>query len=145
MQITDLEEMHRQPQDLQRAYSTHTRASDVDEKYQPCVDWLVFREQHDTSSCRKNHEAVREIYNCCCCILSDGQEVGSDHVHITSECQTVHGCCTGNLMAIEVELYELSRLGIDPAEYTQEDPSIRQSFTHDLIAPGTGPYREYRA
>ena len=139
------ENMHVQPQDLQRAYSTHTRISDADGMYQPCTDWLIFREEHNKEACGKNHEAVREIYNCCCCIMSEGQEVGENHIHVVAECHTVHGCCTGDLAAIESELYELWTLGVDPTEYTQENPEIRKAFTHDLITPGTGPYRKYRA
>ena len=115
----------------------------MEEKYQPCTDWLIYREHHDTSKCGKNHEAVKQIYDCCCCILDDGQELNDGYIHVVEECHTIHGCCTGDLAAIEVELDELSRLGVDPGEYTQEDPTIRMAFSHDWIVPGTGPYRRY--
>jgi len=53
-------------------------------------------------------------------------------MHSENVCGKKHNCCSWSIEIVATELDVLRRMGIDPLEYSQNDPNINEKFDHGM-------------
>ena len=62
--------------------------------------------------------------------MENGDKMLDGTFHRDTICPGKHDCCGWLILIIQTELDLLEQSGVDPMEYTQQDPLINKNFSH---------------